>query len=676
MAPSVAREQKEATNAKKPVPQARLIPVEAPIADTTMSRSSPWTQSRTGGAARATPPEPDLEITTIEPATTREEPVAPTPPKRVSQPVQPQALVRTEQIRRSPQDATVDDPPPIAKVGFSRPPAPKLSSLPSAAPRQALQDASQTEQIPVGDLRSRGARDPSTINLVSGGQTERSATEDTIDAARQTAQKLTRQRMPSGVQTLPAGTRRDEAKLPSFPDARLKKPAPPVRSAVSEELLANKPVQQMDPRLRAAREEGLTPHVPFSTVTHEDPPVSETRLAAPGELAGREKNAAISETMAAPGELAGLLKKDRTNPAQPAAPRANPTTPPAPRMSVPATIPVPTASQAKQPIYQTTPKQPAIPKQATSPKQRVPDPEMTLAAPGDLAGLIDDLGVSSWGGGKEEMPSMPPQPRIDLNVPVALPGPPMLEESLPMRQRTEPEAKFSGSMRSDQTDPGDTTGDFGQMFRAPAARSRTETEPYDDGLLSMPGSSVPHDTLIPQRVDSLMQGIAVNAQTAAVPQPGVRFRVPGLWRRLAADLIDGTVLALLVIAPLAFGLFGKQLADISWIDPDDVSAALVAGTLALPAIAFAILVLVASGLGHGLAGRSLGKLVCGLELVEKNSGMRPSILRTIIRAVLGLVGLLAFGMGYLWLFVDRKSRTLHDVLAGTVAVVSSSRREA
>ncbi len=647
-----------------------MIPVEAPIADSTLSRSSPWSQSRTGGAAReAPPPEPDLEITTIEPTTTREE------PKRISHPVQSQAMVRTDHIRKHPDD----DQPSIAKVGFSRPPAPKLSSLPSVAPKKLMrEEASQTEQIPVGDLR-RAARD--------SGHTERSATEDTIDAAQQTAQKLTRMRMPSGVDTLPAGVRRED-KLPSFSDGRMKKPPAPVRSVVqSEELLANKPVQSVDPRaLRHSRDDGLTPHVTLGPTLpgYDEPPVSATRLAAPGELAGREKKSPVSETMAAPGELAGLLKKDRTNPAAPAAPRQSFSAPPAPRMPVPATIPPPSTSSPRQAVL--PPKQATQPKQAAAPKQRVVDPEMTLAAPGDLAGLVNDLGIGQWGGspaahnmdtqGAPVPKISPTAPRIDLNVPVALPGPPMLDSSLPMRHRTEPEARFSGSMRADTTDPdvNETTGDY--VEHTPPRRSRTETEPLDDGLLSMPGSAVPaHDTLIPQRVDSLLHGVAVNALTAAVAEPAVHFHLPGLFRRVAADAIDFAVLAALIIAPVAFGLFGNKLADISWIDPDEVSTALVGGSLALPVVAFAILVLVASSLGHALAGRSLGKLVCGLELVEKKSGMRPTLLRTVLRAILGLVGLAAFGMSYLWLFVDRKSRTLHDVLTGTIAVVSSSRRE-
>jgi uncharacterized RDD family membrane protein YckC len=102
---------------------------------------------------------------------------------------------------------------------------------------------------------------------------------------------------------------------------------------------------------------------------------------------------------------------------------------------------------------------------------------------------------------------------------------------------------------------------------------------------------------------------------------------------------------------------------------------LIGGAMLLPAIAFVVLVIVSSSLSHALAGRSLGKLVTGLELVEKSTGRRPTLLRTVIRAVVGVLGSIIFGMSYLWLIVDRRSRTLHDVITGTIAVVSSSRRE-
>lgn len=828
IAPSVARELKEQTNAKKPIP-ARLVPVPSlsgladkrgePMPDTTSSRSSPWSQSVAGGAARN--PLEDNEITTVEPAILE-------PPKRAAQDAA-QHAIRTEEIRRERwrevQNAneTQEDQPSIARVGFTpgapgaqKPPPPKPSSLP--AKRPMARDATDTDQIPVGDLRGRARPEEQEI-----------ATEDTIDAATLAAQRLTRSRVP--VAGVTEAVPQKKPALPPFPDAKRS-----VRSgSQTEELLANRPVQG-NAGARAIEGELLTPLAQLAPNRFEEP-VSETRLAAPGELAGREKKKQASETFAAPGELAGIMK-NATRPPAPAEPRSAPPAPrpspfdaptnnlaardvplpydartelpvskssarndlptargahdlptakgvndlpvsksahegrvpasksahdqPAPKPSksahdlgadltqsrashdprpadvrandqrsvvpsrataVPAAAPTPSraappaadprATRAQQPIFEsptkhpgagasfeprasdvqvrqppqrTNPLQPAVPKtvppaprrdaQNLAPKGSILDPGETIAAPGALAGLVNDLGIA-----KPQVPAYRPQtsdlvapPKIDLNAPAGLPGPPSLDSSLPMRTRTEPEAQQGArAMRgADTTDP-ELSAD-----RTPPPRALTLTgeDSLDSGLLSMPGSALPAgDTLIPQRASDLMSRIEPNALTAAVAEPSVSFAVPGLARRLAADLIDLAVIGALVIAPISLGLFGRNLSAISWVDPDDVSHALISGAILFPAAIFLILVFVASSLSHALAGRSLGKLATGLELVVKKSGRRPSLVRTVIRALLGIVASLALGMSYLWLIVDRKSRTLHDVLSGTVPVISSSRRE-
>lgn len=795
IAPSVARELKEQTNAKKPIPARPIVAVPSlsgiadknrePMPDTTGSRSSPWSQSQAGGALRGTPPSilEDNEITSVEPALNDAPPKRPPlPPTRAQLAQQAQQAqqgqIRTEEIRRDRwknANDTEDEQPAIGKVGFSaprgRPPPPKPSglpsTLPSTLPKKPLErDATDTDQLPVGELKSR----------------VKNETQDAIDAAQRAAQqKLTRARLPANTQETLQPQKKPNA-LPSFPE-KTTKPSPVAKSAApTEELLANRPVA-MKPQ-KSSDAELLTPLGPKNFF--DEPPVSATRLAAPGELAGKPKvdaqrakaneahgSKAASETFAAPGELAGLVKNARSSAEAPPSPQSRPpppapiapsevarnarssaepppsrTLPPVPRAPIPAepsrTLPptqaarpsanrgvntddlIPPSRNAPPPPQRTSPRvaaQPdplAPPRSTAAPPTRAPQPdpprsipppartspremamrnqpknispEQTIAAPGELAGLVEDLGivttkppqareprrpqtsdlVAPWGS-----PSAPP--KIDLNAHAALPGPPALDDALPMRARTEPEAKpASMNLRAETTERELDVELDADRTPPPRARTVASEDSMDEGLLSMPGSALPPaDTLIPQQAAALLEGIDImpNAITASVAEPAVAFTVPGFARRAAAELIDVAVLASIVVAPIAFGLFGKSLTGISWMDPDDVSNALIGGAMIIPAVALAVLAIVSSSLGHALAGRSLGKLVCGLELVEKKSGRRPTLLRTVIRAMVGLFGSIAFGMNYLWLIVDRRSRTLHDVLTGTIAVVSSSRRE-
>lgn len=191
----------------------------------------------------------------------------------------------------------------------------------------------------------------------------------------------------------------------------------------------------------------------------------------------------------------------------------------------------------------------------------------------------------------------------------------------------------------------------------------------------MPGSALPpsSDTLIPALRAEHLRELVEGKDAKAAETGTLTFDVASGFRRITAVLIDGLVLAAIAGVPVVFGVFGDTLASASYIDPDQVSTLLVTGALKRPALVFAVAVLVSSALGHALAGRSLGKLVMGLEVVTRRTGRRPGPVRSIVRALLSLVSLALMAVGYLWLIVDRRSRALHDWLSGTVVVRSSSR---
>ncbi|MEZ4271930.1 MAG: RDD family protein [Myxococcota bacterium] len=64
-------------------------------------------------------------------------------------------------------------------------------------------------------------------------------------------------------------------------------------------------------------------------------------------------------------------------------------------------------------------------------------------------------------------------------------------------------------------------------------------------------------------------------------------------------------------------------------------------------------------------GRTLGRRIAGIVLVRR-SGRPMNGLLTTLRTILCTFSWLAFGAGFFWVVVDRRARTLHDVLSGTV----------
>jgi len=69
---------------------------------------------------------------------------------------------------------------------------------------------------------------------------------------------------------------------------------------------------------------------------------------------------------------------------------------------------------------------------------------------------------------------------------------------------------------------------------------------------------------------------------------------------------------------------------------------------------------------HGMAGRTVGKWVLGLRVVGANKA--PISYRQAMMRWLGYVAFAFFGIGFLWILLNREKRAWHDLLAGTWVV--------
>ena len=151
----------------------------------------------------------------------------------------------------------------------------------------------------------------------------------------------------------------------------------------------------------------------------------------------------------------------------------------------------------------------------------------------------------------------------------------------------------------------------------------------------------------------------------------IRASPASLWRRVGAWLID-----LAVLSP--FGLAYAKGAQVLMkhqppptqntgldylVNRVDAYHGLIAPTLALAGV----VLLVYSALFHGMGGRTPGKRLFGIRLVD-GTGRPPSLARSLIRAILSLVSVGALGLGYLLALFTRRRRALHDALSGTYVV--------
>ncbi len=63
-----------------------------------------------------------------------------------------------------------------------------------------------------------------------------------------------------------------------------------------------------------------------------------------------------------------------------------------------------------------------------------------------------------------------------------------------------------------------------------------------------------------------------------------------------------------------------------------------------------------------------GKMVISAKIVDAETGEKPSVGQCIGRYVAYIPSILFFGVGFLWVAVDKKKQGWHDKLAGTVVV--------
>ncbi len=134
-------------------------------------------------------------------------------------------------------------------------------------------------------------------------------------------------------------------------------------------------------------------------------------------------------------------------------------------------------------------------------------------------------------------------------------------------------------------------------------------------------------------------------------------RNAGFWRRAAAFGVDALWLFSLT------GVIAIFLTGQPWPAIRD------AGVLAtLAALIRELLPPAVCIIGWGRFGRTPGKLLLDLRVVNARTGEPPGYGRALIRYIGYFISALPLGLGFLWIVFDRRRQGLHDKIAGTRVV--------
>lgn len=135
-----------------------------------------------------------------------------------------------------------------------------------------------------------------------------------------------------------------------------------------------------------------------------------------------------------------------------------------------------------------------------------------------------------------------------------------------------------------------------------------------------------------------------------------QIQYAGFWRRFAATMVDGLVVAIVIYVPLSL-IYGEQY----WLGDDVINGFWdVVLSYILPFVGTIWFWLRYLG--------TPGKMALHLEVVDAKTGTKMSSDQAVLRYFAYLASILPLGLGFIWVAVDRRKQGWHDKLAGTVVI--------
>lgn len=135
-------------------------------------------------------------------------------------------------------------------------------------------------------------------------------------------------------------------------------------------------------------------------------------------------------------------------------------------------------------------------------------------------------------------------------------------------------------------------------------------------------------------------------------------RNAGFWRRAAAFGVDALWLFALA------GVIAILLTGQPWPGFGDGGALTALAAVIREGLPAVVLII-----GWGRFGRTPGKLLLDLRVINARTGEPPGYGRALLRYIGYFLSALPLGLGFLWIVFDRQRQGLHDKIAGTRVVM-------
>jgi uncharacterized RDD family membrane protein YckC len=136
------------------------------------------------------------------------------------------------------------------------------------------------------------------------------------------------------------------------------------------------------------------------------------------------------------------------------------------------------------------------------------------------------------------------------------------------------------------------------------------------------------------------------------PAPGIAFGGPG--ERLVAYIVDLIIIGVAVVAIVILG------GIMTFVLPVVGILSLIVGIVVVPLIYFPYY--------WSSTGQTPGMKMMGIKVVRDRDGGPVTSGQAILRLLGYWVSGFVFYLGYIWIFVDKRKRGWHDLIAGTVVV--------
>lgn len=198
------------------------------------------------------------------------------------------------------------------------------------------------------------------------------------------------------------------------------------------------------------------------------------------------------------------------------------------------------------------------------------------------------------------------------------------------------------------------------------AESRSKRVPLPPPSSQQPQGGQPPAAGTPPPVATAPPGAWAAPEPIEGPAPGIAWG--GFGERLVGYIIDELILSVVItLITVIFTPF--LLSGINYTDPENITfdASFFTSAFLLSLIVI-VISLVYFPFFWTRGGQTPGMRVFGIRVVNDADGGPLTLGTAIVRLIGFWVSGLAFGLGYIWVFIDKRRRGWFDLIASTVVI--------